>query len=66
MGGGGGGGRRPMRPAPYDRSDRYNGPRGGGGGGYDDYPSSRDRFGGPGGGGRYRGNKSMESSFWCL
>lgn len=56
--GGMGGGRRPMRPAPYDRSDRFNGPRGGAGGGggagYDDFPAPRDRFASSGsGGGRY-------------
>lgn len=40
--------RRPMRPAPYDRPDRYAGPRGGGGSaiaaGYDSYASPRDRY----------------------
>lgn len=60
---GSGGGRRPVRPAPYDRSDRYSyGARGdGGGGGYDSYSAPRERFGGPGGGrgGRFRGESIL-------
>ena len=45
-GGGGGGGppgrSRPMRPAPYERPERYGG--GQRGSGYDPYASPRERF----------------------
>lgn len=58
MSSGGPPGRRPMRPAPYDRSDRYGGPRGSG---YDPYSSPRDRFIG-GSGGRFRGQQLISHS----
>lgn len=62
MPGGPPGRNRPMRPAPYERPDRYGGPRVGS---YDSYPPQRERFsgerfgngvgGGGGGAGRFKG-----------
>lgn len=55
---------RPMRPAPYERPDRYGGYGGPRGGSYPDpYAAPRDRFSGGGGsmggGGRFKGMHSQ-------
>ena len=59
---GGRDGRRPMRPGPYERPDRYGGGGGGyggggRGGGYDPYSGgpNRDRYGGGPPAGRFKG-----------
>ena len=61
---------RPMRPAPYERPDRY-GPRES----YDSHPAPRERFsdrfgsgggGGGMGGGRFKGERAVLINFYVL